>query len=79
MSKTRARRYYSGFKKSKWWREKRRRLYFERGGVCEACGLKFPLEDLELHHVVPRSNGGRDVDGNLRLLCGECHEGRHAG
>jgi 5-methylcytosine-specific restriction endonuclease McrA len=77
MSKQRTRRYYSGYKKSKWWREKRRRLYFERKGVCEDCGRMLTLEALELHHVVPRSEGGRDVDGNLRLLCGGCHGGRH--
>jgi 5-methylcytosine-specific restriction endonuclease McrA len=77
MSKTRTRRFYSGFWKSQWWMEKRRRLYFEREGVCEECKQSFPLEALELHHIVPRSEGGRDVDGNLRLLCGRCHEGRH--
>jgi 5-methylcytosine-specific restriction endonuclease McrA len=77
MTKTRNRRYYSGYKKSQWWKGKRRRLYSERGGVCEACGKRFPMELLELHHIVSRSDGGRDVDENLKLLCGKCHEVRH--
>jgi len=77
MGKQRNRRYYSGYKKSEWWRGKRRRLYYDRKGICGDCGNKFPLESLELYHIVPRSKGGRDVDGNLKLLCAECHEKYH--
>lgn len=79
MSRNRNRRYFSGFKKSIWWREKRERLYMERGGVCEICGKKIGIELMSLHHVAPRSIGGRDIDGNLQLLCNGCHKALHKG
>ena len=77
MSKTRDRRYYSGFKKSMWWQGKRERLYVERGGICQDCKEKKNIGELTLHHIVPRSKRGRDVDANLILLCAPCHEKRH--
>ena len=77
MSRQQSRRYFSGFKKGQWWREKRFRLFQERGGVCGDCRQKLPLDIAELHHVLPRSKGGRDVDAYLLLLCRECHKRRH--
>ena len=40
------------------------------GQVCVACGLG---EQLELHHIVPRSQSGDDVQENLAVLCRSCH------
>ena len=77
MSKCRDRRYYSGFKKSMWWHDKRDRLYWERGGICEGCNEKKDISDLTVHHIVPRSKRGRDVDANIILLCDCCHADRH--
>ena len=77
MSITRNRRYYSGFKKSLWWSQKRERLYKERGGICERCREKKSIIQLTLHHIVPKSMGGRDIDANLILLCAGCHSEKH--
>ena len=77
MSRQRSRRYFSGYHKGQWWREKRFRLFQERGGVCGDCGGTLTLDAAELHHILPRSEGGRDVDANLILLCSQCHRGRH--
>ena len=77
MSRTRNRRFFSGFKKSDWWRQKRIRLFFERGGVCNRCKKAVPLNILELHHIVPKSKLGRDIDSNVELLCKSCHKKIH--
>lgn len=48
---------------------------------CRNCGnLGGPRGDTELHvdHQTPRSKGGKDMPENLRTLCRQCHEARHA-
>lgn len=48
---------------------------------CRNCGAGGgPNGDAELHvdHRVPRSAGGDNSPENLRTLCRECHEARHA-
>jgi 5-methylcytosine-specific restriction protein A len=77
MSRARSRRYFPGSVKGRWWREKRDRLFAVRGGVCEDCGRELSLAIAELHHVLPMTQGGRDVDMNLILLCEDCHKERH--
>lgn len=37
---------------------------------CRVCG---GARGLQRHHVVPRSQGGDDVDENLVPLCSDCH------
>ena len=37
---------------------------------CVACGTK---QDLQHHHLKPRSDGGTDDETNLVTLCQECH------
>jgi len=49
---------------------KRRRVYDAalrrgRGG--------YRVESLEVHHIIPRAEGGSDHPGNLKTLCPECH------
>jgi len=50
---------------------KRRRKVFDRslrrgrGGYC--------WESLEVHHIIPRAQGGSDHPGNLKTLCPACH------
>jgi len=29
-------------------------------------------------HIIPLAKGGPDTDGNIRCLCGPCHEARTA-
>ena len=72
-SKNRRKKYFSGYSKTKWWIEKRYRIYVERGGICEICGNKYPLNNLQLHHKILKSKNGRDIDNNLLLLCPKCH------
>lgn len=48
----------------------------EIGIQCCNCGSK---EELEYHHVVPISLGGKDVNSNIVCLCYPCHQKIHYG
>lgn len=39
-------------------------------GPCRVCGGNPPNE---LHHLVPRAQGGADTESNLVPLCRDCH------
>ena len=43
---------------------------------CCNCG---DTDDLQVHHVVPKSHGGVDELSNLRTLCAGCHNKTHDG
>jgi 5-methylcytosine-specific restriction protein A len=38
---------------------------------CLACGIVVPATDV--HHLVPRRDGGSDEESNLQALCHACH------
>ncbi|NEN98456.1 MAG: HNH endonuclease [Moorea sp. SIO3I7] len=45
---------------------------------CADCGLTFKDGDLlEIHHILPRANGGSNKDENLELLHLHCHDAKH--
>ena len=44
------------------------------GGKCVDC---TSTEDLEIDHIIPRSQGGLDTASNVRLLCHHCHWTKH--
>lgn len=51
-----------------------RRAYLRRHPLCVHClqaGRTEPAVDV--HHIVPRRNGGSDADDNLLALCHSCH------
>ena len=52
------------------WREIKASVKAERGAKCERCGSR---ENIDLHHIKPRSYGGKDVKENAQLLCEPCH------
>lgn len=42
--------------------------------TCKKCGLKMENESLaNLHHLIPRCIGGKDIDGR-KYLCKKCHD-----
>jgi hypothetical protein len=43
--------------------------------TCTRCGSTISIEK---HHIIPRSEGGKTNDKNLRDLCKECHDFIHA-
>ncbi|MEM8598942.1 MAG: HNH endonuclease signature motif containing protein [Bacteroidota bacterium] len=54
------------------------RLGAARGGRCERCGYDN-YNILQVHHILPRSEGGTNALRNLQLLCPNCHMEVHYG
>ncbi len=50
---------------------------FERDGwKCQHCGRR---DQLQIHHLVRRSQMGPDTEGNLMTVCSDCHRRLHLG
>jgi 5-methylcytosine-specific restriction endonuclease McrA len=45
------------------------------GWRCQHCGRH---DQLQIHHIVRRSQSGADCEDNLIVLCSECHEALHS-
>lgn len=61
------------------------RLYLANG-ICDDCKMKAPFNRksdntpyLEVHHIKPLSEGGKDILTNTVALCPNCHRKRHFG
>lgn len=49
-------------------------LYTRQRGKCLACCKQFqPGDQMEVDHIIPRSQGGHDKSANLQLLHRQCH------
>lgn len=52
-------------------------------GICQLCSQSAPFATadgepyLEIHHIIPRKDGGEDVVGNIVALCPNCHRKMH--
>lgn len=46
--------------------------------ACEVCGDSV-MKELEVHHILPRADGGGNDLRNLVVLCEKCHDKHHAG
>lgn len=51
----------------------RRNVFARDGNVCQYCGTQFPLSELSLDHVVPRSRGGGTTWENIVCSCVACN------
>jgi 5-methylcytosine-specific restriction enzyme A len=45
---------------------------------CTYCDTKITLENCDLDHIHPLSQGGKNTIGNLQALCGRCNKEKHA-
>ena len=45
------------------------------GWRCQFCGNR---RNLQVHHILPRSQSGDDTEENLTTLCSECHDQVHS-
>lgn len=61
------------FRKSKEWRDFRKKLIEKRGTQCACCGRKTKL--LQLHHICPENYNDLSNEENFALLCCYCHKG----
>ena len=65
------------------------RILYRDKFTCQDCGeihtlkneygVPMPVDDgkVEIHHIVPVSEGGGDEPSNLVTLCHDCHMRRH--
>lgn len=51
----------------------RRNIYEHYGYHCCYCGKKFPTNDLNLEHVIPKSRGGQSTWNNIVTSCIPCN------
>jgi PAS domain-containing protein len=61
------------------WRQIREKVLERDGYACRFCGttneehLEVTDRGLDVHHIIPRSDGGEDTMRNLAALCRSCH------
>lgn len=60
------------------WMTTRERIAKRDRYRCGACGRPWDSQCDQVDHVVPLEQGGSNDDGNLQLLCGECHRVKSA-
>jgi RNA-directed DNA polymerase len=54
-------------------------LYKEQGGICPICHQEITeISEWHRHHLIRRTNGGKNIVGNLVLLHPECHRQVHS-
>lgn len=51
----------------------RANLFRRDKNMCQYCGQKFPTEEFQMEHVIPRSQGGKTTWQNIVLACGKCN------
>ena len=52
-----------------------RRTIERKGSACCAwCLGDFPVTRVDVDHVRPLAMGGTDTDGNVHVLCHDCHQ-----
>jgi ATP-dependent DNA helicase RecQ len=59
------------------WREIRQLVLKRDGFRCRDCNRMCESPDADVHHLIPRSTGGKDEPGNLVTLCDGCHAVHH--
>lgn len=54
---------------------KDKRYWFNRqkNGVCNYCGDRYPYDQLEMEHMIPKELGGPDHRRNMQLACKTCN------
>ncbi|MDR1652512.1 MAG: HNH endonuclease, partial [Prevotellaceae bacterium] len=50
------------------------RLYKAQNCLCNGCGNKFEMWNLEVDHIIPSAKGGGNYYENYQLLCGACNK-----
>jgi len=51
----------------------RRNIFARDHNQCQYCGRKFPMSELSLDHVIPRSQGGLTTWENIVCACVDCN------
>lgn len=59
------------------WKLVRAQVIQRDNSTCVECGIPAESEDVDVHHLLPRSAGGADDPSNLVTLCDGCHAAHH--
>ena len=59
------------------WRRTRESILRRDGFRCVECGKPCNPDEVDIHHLLPRSAGGSDEPSNLIVLCDGCHAAHH--
>jgi 5-methylcytosine-specific restriction endonuclease McrA len=51
----------------------RKNVFARDRRICQYCGKRYPSEGLNLDHVIPRSQGGKEAWENLVCACFRCN------
>ena len=51
----------------------RKNIFLRDRNICQYCAKHFPVSELTLDHIVPKSKGGKDSWHNLVCACRECN------
>lgn len=58
----------------KLWKELREEILIRDNRKCKLCRVMLDLEGMQLDHIIPLSDGGKQYDKeNLWTLCNCCH------
>jgi 5-methylcytosine-specific restriction endonuclease McrA len=57
-------------------RPRKKKKIIKRDDGCRKCS-KEGVDELEVHHIIPVSQGGSDSEDNLAILCVDCHKTAH--
>lgn len=61
------------------WDKTRLRILRRDNGLCQPCLRAGRVTSARaVDHIVPKSEGGTDVDDNLQAICIECHKAKTA-
>ncbi len=61
------------------WDKQRERILERDNGLCQVCLKRGVLTAAkQVDHVVPKAEGGSDLDENLQSICDNCHKAKTA-
>ena len=64
---------YTGQKRPKVSKAKRKRIFQRDKGICVYCGKQLKMDNFWIDHIKPLSRGGNNEDYNLAVSCCECN------
>lgn len=56
----------------------RQAMLEKQQGKCAVCGKEITMEEMELHHILPKSLGGHNGHYNEIGVCHDCHRSIHS-
>lgn len=68
---------YDKIQRKKLTKKDRIRIYNQYDGHCAYCGIEIDIKDMQVDHVVPLRNAGKDELDNMICSCRSCNKYKH--